>query len=273
MFILVLILFGLLAGLLSGMLGVGGGLIFAPVLYYVFQFNEVQDPELWTIGSSLFCTLATALSGTLKHMQMDNIYFKESIRIGFLGITGTFIGKTISTSAYFSQREFVILFSLLLVYTGINFLLKAIVGRVAADGNNVNEISWIQASKIGTGGGLIASLAGVGGGIVLVPLMNIFYKISFTKTVSISVYAIILISFSGAFQLALETPATAGVSAYALGYVDFGASFAMVAGAFAGANLGAYLHDRINLSYLQILFAVLTFAVAGKMVYDALFQT
>ncbi|MEX1136728.1 MAG: sulfite exporter TauE/SafE family protein [Balneolales bacterium] len=272
MFFFILILFGLFAGLLSGMLGIGGGLIFAPVLYYLFDFNEVQNPELWTIGSSLFCTCVTALSGTLKHIQMNNIYNKESLRIGVFGILGTFIGNTIATSSYFSHREFVTLFSILLIYTGSTFIRKAAAGKVAAPaGDNNKKISWIQALKIGSGGGLVASLAGVGGGIILVPLMNLFYKTPFTKTVSISVYAIILISFSGAFQLALDTPATSGVSAFTLGFVDFGASFALVIGAFAGANLGAYLHDRVNLSYLQILFAILTFTVSGKMIYDALF--
>ncbi|MEX0929113.1 MAG: sulfite exporter TauE/SafE family protein [Balneolales bacterium] len=269
MFILLLISFGLFAGIMSGMLGIGGGLIFAPVLFYLFELGEVQDPELWTIGSSLFCTMVTAVSGTLKHMQMDNIYFRESLRVGCFGVIGTILGKAITTSAYFSRNEFVVIVSLLLLYTGITFIRRALSGPAVAAGDMKQQVSWLRASKIGTGGGLIASLAGVGGGIILVPVMNLLYNFPFTKAVSISIYAIILISFSGALQLAMETPVTAGYSAITIGYIDAGASLALVGGAFAGARLGAYLHDRVNLSYSQLLFAGLTFAVAAKLIYDA----
>lgn len=266
----IIVLVGVFTGILAGMLGIGGGLIFAPVLYYVFELNEVQNPELWTIGSSLFCTTSASFSGTLKHLQMNNSYLRESLRVGFFGVLGTFVGKTVATSSYFSQNEYVILFSILLIYTGITFLRKAADNdKAPISGHNIPNINWPRSISIGTGGGIVASLAGVGGGLVMVPVMNLYYKIPFPKTVSISEFAIVIISFSGAFQLALETPVTPGVSAYTLGYVDFGASLALVLGAFAGANLGAYLHDRVNLSYLQILFALLTFSVAGKMIHDA----
>ncbi|MEX0779647.1 MAG: sulfite exporter TauE/SafE family protein [Balneolales bacterium] len=273
MFTVVLVIVGILAGVLAGMLGIGGGIIFAPILYYVFELNEVQNPELWTIGSSLFCTTVTSLSGTLKHFQMNNIFIKESIRVGCFGVLGTIVGKTIATSAYFNQDVYITLFSILLLYTGGKFIHQAL-GKKVRTGKEINtrKISWPQSINIGTGGGVVASLAGVGGGLIMVPVMSLYYKLPFPKTVSISESAIVIISFSGAFQLALSAPEAAGVSAFALGYVDFGASFALVIGAFAGANLGAWLHDRINLSYMQILFGFITFSAAGKMIYDAFFQ-
>ncbi|MEX0685049.1 MAG: sulfite exporter TauE/SafE family protein [Balneolales bacterium] len=269
MLIIILVLFGLVAGILAGMLGIGGGIIFAPVLFYMFEDQGLQDPELWAIGSSLFCTMSSSLSGTLKHMQMKNIYFNESIKVAVFGVFGTIVGKAIATSPYFSQQIYIILFSLLMIYTGINFLLKALNWEFSVQYREDSEsIQWPQGLKIGAGGGIVASLAGVGGGIVLVPMMNLYYKLSFPKTVSISEYAIILISFSGALQMALEAPETGGISSYTLGYVDFGTSFAMVIGAIFGANLGAWLHNRVNLSYLQILFACLIFFVAAMMIYD-----
>ena len=76
MTILILLLLGLFAGVMSGLLGIGGGTIFTPVLFYFFNDAGVENPELWTIGTSLFCTFSATSGGTIRQIQQKSAFLK-----------------------------------------------------------------------------------------------------------------------------------------------------------------------------------------------------
>ena len=63
--LVLLLLAGALGGFVAGLVGVGGGIIFGPVLFFVFQAAGITDPVLTplTLGSSLLCTFAASASG------------------------------------------------------------------------------------------------------------------------------------------------------------------------------------------------------------------
>lgn len=271
MIILFLILIGIFAGLLAGMLGIGGGVIFAPVLFYMFDARGIENPEVWAIGSSLLCTLATSVSASFKQLRMGNFSPRESLKVGVFGIAGITIGKAYITSDYFNSDVFLIIFFVILVYTGIQFLRKALNRATPPAAGTDRLVNWREAVPIGGGGGLIAALTGIGGGIVMVPIMNMIYRISFQKAVSISVGAIVIISLSGVMQLALANPAMAGLSPYTLGYIDFGTAFALVAGAIAGAYTGTWAQTKVNLTILNGLFAAMLLIAAVRMIYDVFY--
>jgi uncharacterized protein len=271
MIILFLILIGIFAGLLAGMLGIGGGVIFAPVLFYMFDARGIENPEVWAIGSSLLCTLATSVSASVKQGRQRTFSARESLKVGIFGIAGITIGKQYITSDYFNSDVFLIIFFIILVYTGIQFLRKALNRATPPAPGTDRLVNWREAVPIGGGGGLIAALTGIGGGIVMVPIMNMIYRLSFQKAVSISVGAIMIISLSGVVQLAISAPATAGLSPYTLGYIDFGTAFALVVGAIAGAYTGTWAQGKVNLTILNGLFAAMLLIAAVRMIYDVVF--
>ena len=107
-----LVFIGLIAGLVAGLMGVGGGIIFTPVLYFLFEEAGVEQPVLWTIGSGLFCTFIAALGGTVRQYIQKNFFLKEGILLGVLGMTGVYLGKLVITSSYYNREQFAIFFSL-----------------------------------------------------------------------------------------------------------------------------------------------------------------
>ncbi len=260
MIILILLILGVIAGILAGFFGVGGGLLFSPILFSLFNFLGVESPVAWAIGTSLFCTFTASLSSSIQQFKNQNIFWKEGILVGCFGVLGVFLGKQIVMSPYYTNDVFVSFFVLLLIFVAILFYRKSqsnVTLRLSGE-----QMGILKITNAGGLGGFVASLAGVGGGIVLVPVMNLWYRIPITRTVSISSLAIVIISFSGWMQYAFLTNPAGGVSPYTFGYVDFGTSLPLIIGAFFGGFAGVKFNEKVSDPTIQAGFSIMVIFVA-----------
>lgn len=264
---LILLLLGLVAGLLAGLFGVGGGILFTPILFLVFNDAGISNPVLWTIGSSLFCTFIAATGSSVRQYRQKNFFWKEGCSVGVLGAAGVYLGKQVVTSGFYTEKVFVIFFSLIFLYVAYIFYQR---GRMRDDNLNLSEkkIGFKEAGITGGAGGFVAALAGIGGGAVMVPIMNLYFRQAFQKTVSVSSLAIVFISLSGWIQLSFVHIAGGSLSGYSLGVVDFGAALPLSIGGLFGGFTGALINVRINRRYLQMGFAVLALALVIKLLSD-----
>ena len=103
---------------------------------------------------------------------------------------------------------------------------------------------------IGAGGGLLSGLLGVGGGVVMVPLLVLWAAYPQRDAHAISLGAIIPISLAGI--------ATYGVA----GEVRYGTAIALAAGSIVGARIGAGWLARIDERLLKVVFGVFLIGVA-----------
>lgn len=267
--ILLLLLIGLIAGVLAGLMGIGGGIIFTPVLFILFEGSGVENPVLWTVASGLFCTFVAASGSLVRQHIQDNVFWVEGIKLGIMGAIGVFAGKLVLTSPWYRREEFVIFFSLMLLYAAYMMF-----GRGQDKGNEYERtfepLQLKQSFITGGVGGFVAALAGVGGGGVMVPIMNLFYKQPFRKAVSVSHLAMIIMVTTGWLQLALEPGAISGITSYSIGYVDFGAALPLSVGGLIGGFGGAYLNHKISRKWLQWGFAILAVIMAGRLIWSIL---
>lgn len=265
--LLILLLIGILAGLIAGLMGVGGGIIFTPVLFFLFDHAGVQDPVIWTIGSGLFCTFIAASGSTIRQYVQKNMFWQEGVILGIMGAIGVYLGKLVVVSSYYREREFAIFFSLVLLYAGFMMFRRG--SDVQKESEREYTSLGVKRSFMAGGiGGIVASLAGVGGGSVMTPIMNLVYKQPFRKAVSVSQLAMTIMIFTGWFQLALDDSALTGITEMTWGYVDFGAALPLSIGGLFGGFAGALLNHKINRKYLQWGFAVLAVIMAGRLMWD-----
>lgn len=267
--ILILLVIGLFAGILAGLMGIGGGIIFTPVLFFLFEAEGVENPVLWTVASGLFCTFVAAFGSTVRQYMQRHIFWVEGIKLGALGAVGVYFGKLLITSPYYSRTEFVIFFSCMLLYAAFMMFRR---GNDKEDeyGREYTPMGLKETSITGGLGGFVAALAGVGGGGIMVPIMNLFYKQPFRKAVSVSHLAMMIMVTSGWMQLALEPGAISGITGFSVGYVDFGAALPLSLGGLAGGFGGAMLNHKINRKYLQWGFAALAIIMAGRLIWGIL---
>lgn len=104
--------------------------------------------------------------------------------------------------------------------------------------------------------GLLSGLLGVGGGVVMVPLLVGVVGFSQHSAHATSLAALIAIASVGAAKFALE------------GSVDFAVAGLLAAGALVGAPLGAGLMARAKESTLKILFGALMIVVGAQLLWS-----
>ncbi len=112
---------------------------------------------------------------------------------------------------------------------------------------------WLALLTVGVIGGFLSGLFGVGGGVVMVPLLVGLARFDQRRASALSLAAIIPASVVGSIGYLVN------------GQVDVPAALALAAGAIPGALVGARLLRRIHLGALRWMFIALLVLVALRM--------
>lgn len=115
---------------------------------------------------------------------------------------------------------------------------------------------WVRAAGVGVAAGLLSGLFGVGGGIVMVPLLVAWFGLDQRRASATSLLAIIPIAGAAALGYA------------ATGSIDVGGGLLMLLGGVAGGQLGAWLLPRTPIPRLQLWFGLVSLATAVRLVLD-----
>jgi uncharacterized membrane protein YfcA len=82
---------GLIGGVLAGMFGVGGGIVYVPVLALGLGLTQL-DAE----ATSLLAILPTVASGVVSHHAYGNVRWRAGLIVGLAGIAGVEVGVLIA---------------------------------------------------------------------------------------------------------------------------------------------------------------------------------
>jgi uncharacterized membrane protein YfcA len=159
------IVIGLLAGLISGGFGVGGGIIIVPGLVLLLHFTQRLSH-----GTSLLAIMPIAAAGVIGFGIHGSINLGYALFLGVGSILGAVLGTKLLSSI--SNMWLARIFSVILLVTAIWLFVDVPM--------NSEELALTPATAIllialGVLTGGIAGLLGVGGGIILVPVLILFF--------------------------------------------------------------------------------------------------
>ena len=268
--ILILLACGALAGFVAGVIGIGGGVIFAPVLFFYFQAVGVASEIVTqlTIGSSLFCTLLTSIVATYYHNRNGMVRGRTAITTGICsGIAVAVTTLFITTKTWYDADVFQVAFAIVLVLVALRMFFGV--------SNIVDEDVPVTSSPlaylgIGSAAGVISPAVGVGGGIVLVPSFNRLLRLSMHESVATSSASIVLIASCGIVLYAISGYGNPNLPPTAIGYVDVPHAVALSVPAVFAARAGVATAQRFNRRTLQRGFAFLAVAVAVRLILRAI---
>jgi hypothetical protein len=268
--ILILAAAGLAAGFVAGLIGVGGGVIFAPVLFFHYQALGVSSSEIapLTIGSSLFCTLIAAVISARAQYGRKAVVTRVALSVGaFSALAVYLMTRFVTTQPWYDGTVFQIVFSLILLVLVTRMVVRP--RQDAIEGaQDARRFGWPALAGTGTVAGAVASAAGVGGGVVLVPAYTHFFRFPIHVATGTSSATIVLIALVGVVNY-VWLGQGADVPELAIGYVDAVRALTLALPATLTAHLGVWTAHRINRRALRLTFAALAGLVAVRLLWNA----
>ena len=253
------------AGFMAGLLGVGGGIVMVPALYYAFtvlDFDILTRMHL-SVGTSLAIIIPTSIISTKTHMEHNAVDFKMVKSFGIfilIGVVvGTFLAVKLKTSAL------VLFFSIFAFMVGLFFIFfrESLL-------ENPKKISEIVKKISGTIIGVISVPLGIGGGSLMVPFMRTF---GYDIRTSIGTAAAIgfLIAVSGTIMMITGGKIIDNVNTpYSIGYINMIGFIVFVPVTMFMARLGAKAVYKINKGLLSKIFGAFLIIVSIRSFYEYL---
>lgn len=248
---------GLVAGFLAGLLGIGGGLIMVPILYYVFSAQPDTAPHAMhlALASSLAFIVLNSGAAAWMHHRLGGVRWREVLLIApglaFGGLAGAALAGQLGSDILRGW------FASFLIVMALYLLLHR--ARVEA-----KRIPEMFSAIIGLPIGMVAALAGVGGGVMVVPWM-IFRGHATAIAIAISSICTVLVALLGA--IGYMWFANAPEFAHATGYVYWPAVFATAITSMLVAPYGAKVAHRVDQQSLKKGFAILILLVGVKLLF------
>ncbi len=253
------------AGFMAGLLGVGGGIIMVPALYYAFtvlDFDIVTRMHL-SVGTSLAIIIPTSIISTKTHMEYDAVDFKMVKSFGFfilLGvIAGTFLAVSLKTPAL------VLFFSIFAFVVGLFFIFvrEKLMENPKKISDFVKNISGIII-------GFISIPLGIGGGSLMVPFMRTFgYDIR--KSIGTAAAVGFLIALSGTITMITGGKIINNINTpFSIGYINLLGFIVFVPVTTIMARIGAKAVYKIDKKLLSKIFGTFLVLVSIRSFFEYL---
>ncbi len=245
------------AGFMAGLLGVGGGIVMVPALYYAFtvlDFDIVTRMHL-SVGTSLAIIIPTSIISTMTHKEYDAVDFKmvRSFGVFILAgvIGGTFLAVNLKTPAL------VLFFSIFALMVGLFFIFLR---EKLVD--NPKQISALVKNISGLIIGFISVPLGIGGGSLMVPFMRTFgYDIR--KSIGTAAAVGFLIAVTGTVTMITGGKIIDNVNTpYSVGYINLLGFVVFVPVTMVMARIGAKVVHKIDKKLLSKIFGIFLILVS-----------
>jgi len=186
-----LLIFGLIAGFIGGFFGVGGGMILVPLL--LFSNFDMKSAVAISIMQMVF----TSIFGTFLNFRNNKKFIKDGIFIGIGGFTGGILSGIIVSNVSNSFLQYLFLFI-------VAFAIYRVSITSTNHTNSIKKHSNALLLIIGFFIGLIAMSIGVGGSVMLLPILVSFMFYTLKEASSMGLFFVVFSSIAGFISLSIN---------------------------------------------------------------------
>jgi uncharacterized membrane protein YfcA len=240
------------AGFASGLLGVGGGFITVPVSYWIIQAMGISPDIAIRIafGTSLLVILPTAISGTWRHNKKKAIHWKIALILGSCALVGALVGATLA--AHLPGEILGIGFGGLVLAVAL-WMGLGLMPKLARQAEEPRENFGLVAA-CGFPIGIVTGLTGLGGGVLIVPMLVLALNFPMNIAVGTSVASIIFASLGGIVGYIVNGLEVPGLLPYSIGYVNLPIWLCLAATSIPLAQFGARAAHTLPAKQLRYIF-------------------
>ena len=251
---------GAVVGFFAGLLGIGGGLIIVPVLVYLLPLLGISAELAFpmALSTSLASIIFTSSSAAFAHHKNGNIPWALTKQLATVVAVGAILGAIIA--GLLSLKALTIVFASAVLVLAIYMFLSIKVERcVALPGRGVLRV-------IGLFTGMLASLMGIAGGAILVPIL-MYWSLSIRQAIGVATASGVVVALFGALGYVIIGLSESTLPPWSLGYIYLPALLGIILTSSLFAPLGVKAGAKLPLRYLKKGFAVFLMLVAIKMIW------
>ena len=226
---------GLFVGLLSGFFGIGGGTILVPLLLILGYETKIA------IGISVVQMVFSSIYGSYLNNKKGTLDISMVLVIGVGGFIGALLSGYIAS--YFNDRALELLFLSFAIFALLRLFFKTHEHR------EQKEVSRAALLSIGVPLGALSMTIGVGGSIILVPILVGFLHVPLKKAISAGLFFVVFSSISGLISHSLE------------GSVEYKSGIIIGIASLVGVYIGIMLKDKVSAKVQKNLLVLFYLAV------------
>lgn len=215
-----LMFLGAIVGLLSGFFGIGGGTILVPFLLLLGYDTKIA------IGIAVVQMVFSSVFGSYLNHKKGTLDVAMISTIGVGGFIGALLSGSITSS--FDDRTLEIIFLSFAVFALLRLFIKT------KEEKPQKEVSKVPLFIIGFILGALSMTIGVGGSIIMVPILVGFLHVPLKKAISAGLFFVVFSSVAGF------------ISHARLGHIDFESGIIIGLTSLVGVYFGIHLKDKVN---------------------------
>lgn len=236
-----LVVLGSFVGLLSGFFGVGGGTILVPLLLLLGL--DIKE----AIGISVLQMLFSSVYGSYLNKKKGTLDIQMVILIGMGGFLGALVSGGITS--YVDNALLEIVFLSFAIFALFRLFFKP------KEHKKEIKLNKILLFLIGVPLGAISMSIGVGGSIVLVPILVGYLHVPLKKAISAGLFFVIFSSLAGFISHAM------------VGNVNYESGIVIGLASLVGVYFGIHLKDKVDTTLQKKLLIKFYLSVVIYLVY------
>ncbi len=242
-----LALVGIFIGAMSGFFGIGGGMILVPILLAIgFGIKDA-------IGISIVQMVFSSVFGSYLNWKKGSLIIGEGIFVGIGGFVGGYLGGYVTH--YVSDAVLQFLFFGILLFA----LFRLFFSKNHTDDSQTRKLNKGVLFAIGLIIGIFSITLGIGGSIILTPILVGLLHYPLKKAISAGLFFVVFSSIAGL------------ISRLMIGTIDFAdgliVAIASLVGVFLGIWLKDHVHDRHHKAALILLYLISLVILVKKMFF------
>ncbi len=257
------ILSAILAGIMAGLLGVGGGIVLVPMLFWLLSFTDFP-PELFmhmAVATSLATIMFTSVSSARAHNRRGAVDTNLLKLWAPAMVVGALSGGLVSR--YIDAGGLKAIFGFIALLVSVNMARpKPLVLRESLPENKIVHVAISGVT------GLFSSLMGIGGGTLSVPILSAF-SVEIRRAVGTASAFGVVIAVPAVIGFVVSGWGVEGRPPLSLGYVNVAAALVILPFTVGFAPVGARIAHAVETKWIKRVFALFLFITAIRMLLSA----
>lgn len=247
---LLLVTAGLIGGFIAGLTGIGTGIVMLGVIPLVLLQYNIPENQLVSviIANTIFSTLMASFANVVTVIRQRMFFLRETLWVGFFAVIFSFlVFETIVGSNFYSKEVF-------------NSIIIGFMFVIILQTFKKLKLSNVQAERVtnprlmltGIFSGIIAGFTGLGGGTIIIPLLNLWQRVDIKKAKSISFGVIFMVAlwltiYNLFFWGSIDVPGSKGL-------IIFPLTLPLVIGVLIGSPVGVIVSAKMSSRTVTMIF-------------------